>query len=315
MIASILQRWFALIWLTLWPAIFLGATEQPYVTCRIEGQLGNQLFMIAATLAYAWDNDTSPIFPELNRGDWNIPYNRQHIFFRLDPSSLPRPIQNAYHHPYFLNSDKIPYRPDQYLTGFFQSWKYFHHQREKILEALAPSESINDYLQIKYGDILAHPNTVAVHVRTYSPEVQSVGGLFFLGLSYFERAMGLFPEDTLFIVFSDRINWCKHHFLSFNKNIVYAEGNDHIQDLFLMSKMKHHIISNSTFSWWGSYLNINPNKIVIAPSLWVNPRNYANLLSDNLYFADWIILDVDYDAPYPKDIRNYDTHSKSMDNQ
>lgn len=313
MITSALQRCFKkLIWIVLFPAYFLAAEEQSYVTCQLEGQLGNQFFQIAATLAYAWDNDARPIFPELNKNEWNIPYNHQHIFFRLDDSPLPRPPQNSYHH-YYFNSDKIPYRPDQYLVGYYQAWQLFHHHREKILEAFAPSESIDNYLNGKYSELIAHPNTVAVHVRTQSPWVHNdSGGLFFVGLSYFERAMDLFDDDTLFVVFSDRINWCKHHFSKLQKNIVYIED-DYIYDLFLISKMKHQIISNSTFSWWSAYLNTNPDKIVVTPRYWFNPKNYPDVESVN--FPDWIILDVEYDAPYPADMRSYDAQSKSFDNQ
>lgn len=125
--------------------------------------------------------------------------------------------------------------------------------------------------------------------------------------------MTLFPEDTLFVVFSDRINWCKHHFSKLNKNIVFIEGNTHIQDLFLMSMLKSHIISNSTFSWWGAYLNTHPSKIVVAPNFWLNPRNYPPPLPDTFYFPDWKTIEADYDAPYPEDMHWYDSHSQSRD--
>ena len=109
--------------LTLWPIIFLAANEQPYVTCRIEGQLGNQIFEIAAALAYAWDYNVRPIFPELNRGDWNIPLIA-HTFFQVRYLIFTAAFAKFLSSSLFIfNSDKIPYRPDQCLFSYFQSWK------------------------------------------------------------------------------------------------------------------------------------------------------------------------------------------------
>lgn len=286
--------------------------DRPYVTCQLEGQLGNQLFEIAATLAYAWDNDVQPLFPDLNRTDWNIPYNKERMLFRLDNSELPQPSQHTYHHHYF-DSTSIPYFPDLYLRGYFQHWKLFDHHRDKLLEVFAPSDAIEAYLNTKYADLITHPQTVAIHVRTQSPWVHYESGSFFVGLDYFLRAMKLFPENTLFVIFSDRINWCKEHLSNAAKNMVFIEGNDHIEELFLMSKMKHFIISNSSYSWWAAYLSINPDKTVVTPKYWFHPKKHPNLESVNM--PSWTVLDVQYDAFYPEDMRAYDSHSLSIDNQ
>src|SRR5437016_5021446 len=69
--------------------------SKPYVTCHLSGQLGNQLYQIATTLAYAWDNNADPIFPDLNRKDLNIPINCKRVFYRLNKSSLPRPVAHT----------------------------------------------------------------------------------------------------------------------------------------------------------------------------------------------------------------------------
>lgn len=297
-----------------------AANESSYVSCELKGQLGNQLFEIAAALAYAWDYDLEPIFPELNKGEWNIYYNRDSIFFRLNASPLPRPPLSQFYEPscYQDHPEKPSFHRDQYLHGYFQSWIHFHHQRSRLLEIFAPSKEVESYLENKYADLLAHPNSVAVHVRTFNEVAHHDRVSPFLGLDYYQQAINLFPEDALFVLFSDRINWCKHHFKEFNRNIVYIEDNDHVQDLFLMAKLKHHIIANSTFSWWGAYLNTNPHQIVVAPRFWMNPllRHFPLEHPNAFYLPSWIIVDSDCNkAPYPEDIRQYDASSKSIDNQ
>lgn len=290
----------------------------PVVTGSIGGQLGNQLFIVAATLAYAWDYGAVPIFPDFNINSeitrtYKFDVNRDEIFFRLDTSEPPRPFINFYHEPHLWYSAlQIPFQMDQRLTGVFQSFDYFHRYRERILDIFAPSAAVTDYLQGKYGELIAHQHTVSVHVRT-GDERNHNHGLYFLGLEYFQKAMDLFPEDALFVIFSDRINWCKHHFSAFNKNCLFIEGNSAIQDLFLMSMMKHHIISNSTFSWWGAYLDPFPNTTVVAPTFWVTRK--LGHLSPHLFFPAWLRVMADLDAPYPADIRAYDPCSLSIDNQ
>lgn len=305
-----------LFWMVALP-LYCFSSDETFVTCQLRGQLGNQLYQIAATMAYAWDYQVKPIFPELNRIDNGIPENRKHIFFRLDASPLPRAVHSKFTETIWYSSAKVPYRPDQCLIGFYQSWIHFHHHRAKILELFAPTESQENDLQSKYYDLLSHPNTVGVHVRTFNRRLHDSGYFPFLGLQYYEKAMDLFPEDTLFAVFSDRINWCKHHFSHLDKNIIFIEGNNHVQDLFLMSKLKHQIIANSTYSWWGAYLNTNPNKTVIAPRYWLHPRidAFPPAQPNLFYLSDWLIIDPDCDAPYPNDMTAYDTCSASIDSQ
>ncbi len=273
-----------------------------FVTGSLMGQLGNQLFAIAAIQSYAWDHNVPAFFPELHLDWYNIPYNREHIFFRVNASPLPRAYSHEFNQSTPLSFDVISELPDLYLRGYFQSWRYFHHHREKILELFAPSDAYTSYLENKYGDLLAHPNTVALHVRTYSRWKHEMNVHGFIGLDYYKKAISYFPEDTLFVVFSDRIHWCKKHFSQLCKNVVFIEGNDHIADLYLMSRMKHMIMGASTFSWWGAYLNRNRHKIIIAPDQWMHPayipcRNYLR----DYYLPEWKIIPIEF-GEYPADI-------------
>jgi len=245
--------------------------KKPFVTCHFRGQLGNQLHQIATTLAHAWDNNLEPIFPELKRNDLNIPINRKRIFFRLNASPLPRPIQDTFKQLHHFEKIEIPCKPDHMLNGHFQTWEYYDHHRQKILDLFAPRDQELNQLKSKYAELLNHPLTVGVHVRTFNKKWSK--HIPFVGLAYYEKALSHFPPEALFVIFSDRINWCKHHFKKFNRPMIFIEKQDHIQDLFLMSMLKHNIIGNSSFSWWAAYLNKNPNKMVIAPSHFIRPTN------------------------------------------
>lgn len=122
------------------------------------------------------------------------------------------------------------------------------------------------------------------------------------------------PPDAIFVVFSDRINWCKKHFPALEKTFVFIEGNDPIDDLFLMSMMKHHILANSSFSWWGAYLDKSRGKIVVAPESWMHPDLYPYPLRhpNDFYLPDWIMAAPDFSAPYPADMTSYDV-TQSLD--
>ncbi|MDN3506144.1 MAG: alpha-1,2-fucosyltransferase [Simkaniaceae bacterium] len=284
--------------------------DKPYVTCRIRGQLGNQLFQIATTLAHAWDNNMHPIFPELQQTHNNIPANLKRIFYRLDANSLPRPVLSTFEQMDNFEYVEIPNNPDLYLRGYFQTWEYFDHHRDRIREIFSPGASELAKLQLKHTNLLNHPFTVGVHVRTFNKQWSNI--IPFVGLKYYKEAMDLFPSDALFVIFSDRINWCKQHFSQFNRQMIFIEDQDHIEDFILMSMLDHNIIGNSSYSWWAAYLNQNPDKYVVAPSHFVHPRIRSTV---NANMTEWHTIEVDVNTPYPDDIRKYDIFSQSIDTQ
>ncbi len=245
-------------------------STSPFVTAELMGQLGNQLFIIAATVSLALDHGATPIFPDLTRNKmYDIPLNYERLFHSL-PALLPKSVSFIYKEPRF-SYQAIPYRPNMKLSGYFQSEKYFSNHKQEILELFAPPVDVTAYLSLHYGDILEHPMTVSVHVRFYHEDPTGQAHPT-CRRDYFEKAMEYFPNDALFVVFSNQMKECKNLLSAIPKNLRFIEGEDHFCDLYLMSLCKHAIIANSSFSWWGAYLNRNPAKQVIAPKLWFNPR-------------------------------------------
>lgn len=299
--------------------VWLNCVEaEKYITVRTNYelgnnyQLGNQLFCIASTLAYAWDHSFEAVFPFLNEPGANRKYNRDAMFFRLD-MYLPRKINKNYYDMSWRYNPIPSFRRDVTLVGPFMSWKYFHHYRERILDILAPSAEIQQYLWGKYSQLIQNPHTVGVHVRTMDKTTHT--SIPFPGLIYFELAMEYFPDSSVFVVFSDRINWCKKNFTEKfpTKHFLFIEGNDHIQDLFLLSKMHGHILSNSTFSWWAAYLHDDLDHLVCVPESWFAPHFKAQM--DDIYLPNWVRIPHDiFKTPYPEDMYLYDERSASVDN-
>lgn len=295
----------------------LAAEDLPYATCWIAGQLGNEMCQISTTLAYAWDNGLEARFPELHQEKWNISFNRDHFFFRLNNKPLPRKPSAHYHENGWWNYDPIPPgEQDIYLKGIFFNKNRFHHHVDKLRNVFAPTKQLKKNLEQKYKWLVAHPKTCSVHVRTYSKDAVENHGCIFIGLDYYREAMGLFPKGTLFVFFSDRIQWCKQAFSHFPYNMIFIEGNNHVEDFHLMSMMQDHIIGNSEFSWWASYLDSKPNKRIIAPRQWYRSRTCVLPIDpDTLFFPEWTLLNVEVNQPYPDDMRDYDAFSTSTDTQ
>lgn len=303
--------------LTSW-GVVEGLPQERYISIRTNYelgnnyQLGNQLFCIATTLAYAWDHQFNPVFPFLNESGANREFNREKLFFRLE-THLPRDIKKTYYDMSWRYNPLPVFESDVILVGPFMSWKYFHHHRKQLLDAFAPSSDIMDYLTAKYGPLIENPHTVGIHVRTTDKTTHPA--IPFPGLTYFELAMEHFEASSVFVVFSDRINWCKKHFTEKfpDKYFIFIEGNDHIQDLFLLSKMRSQILSNSTFSWWAAYLHEDSHHTVCVPEEWFAPIFQAKM--DDLYLPEWIRIPHDiFNNPYPEDMYWYDAQSQSVDN-
>ncbi len=116
--------------------------------------------------------------------------------------------------------------------------------------------------------------------------------------SYYSDAIsyiGKHIKNPRFVVFSNDIVWCKNNMDYLDKNTVFVDWNhgaDSFRDMQLMSACAHHIIANSSFSWWGAWLGRNKNKIVIAPSTWQQTKtfDYRDLLP-----ASWVKIDNQFD--------------------
>lgn len=265
----------------------LPVLSQPVVEGIVKGQLGNQMFIVAATTSLALDHNALAIFPDFLNPASEGYCNHQEMFFRVNISSASE-MSYFYDDPSF-HYKPVPYHPNMKVNSWFQSEKYFRHHKKEILELFAPSQKITEYLISKYSHIINHPNSVAIHYRDYTVELPA--GKYFVDVnaSYYKKALERFnKKKALFVVFTNNPVRCKQVFCSLPYNFLFIEGENRFHDLYLMSMCKHNIIGNSSFSWWGAYLNPNPNKTVIAPKKWFNPTFIAD--DHDLIPRGWIKL-------------------------
>jgi hypothetical protein len=174
------------------------------------------------------------------------------------------------------------------LYGYFQTEKYFKNYREEILKTFTFKEEYSvqatTFLFEKIHSTSMYKDIVSLHVRrgdyTLYPNHHPV-----CSDDYYQSAIGKFDlENSVFLVFSDDIEWCKKKFEG--ENFIFSDTSNPYLDLAIMSLCDHHIIANSSFSWWGAWLNRSEDKKVIAPSRWFGP-SLVNDTSD-IYCKNWI---------------------------
>jgi len=163
---------------------------------------------------------------------------------------------------------------DCYLAGYWQSEKYFRNN-EKVIRSDFTFKVPLIGPNIEAASRIANSNAVSLHVRrgdyAANPRTLAVHGL--CSLDYYRSAVDFVArhvESPEFFIFSDDIAWVREH-LDITRACHYIDhnrGTDSHNDMRLMSLCRHHIIANSSFSWWGAWLNPRPDKIVIAPRRW-----------------------------------------------
>lgn len=245
------------------------------ISCLLQGGLGNQLFQVSTTCALAWENNDEAVF-DLSAHHLPLQGNkvenyRDNVFRNINFQNL-----DLTHFQTIKESEDFRYQKDSILFGYFQSEKYFINYRNRLLNLYSPNESIENYIKNKY-DYILHENTVSLHIRRGDYlKLQHVHPI--CDMDYYIKAINMFSKDSVFLVFSDDTPWCKQVFKS-KKYIIIEEEKDYI-DLYLMSMCKNNIIANSSFSWWGAWLNNNENKIVVAPKKWINNKEYEQIYTN-----------------------------------
>lgn len=242
----------------------------PITFPRLEqvGRLGNQLWQIAATLGYAVQRgDVVALPPEWSYRPWfSIPES----VYRAGPGT-PSPV--------FATHLSIQAR--QYLQDL-SIWS--PHAEGQVREWFAPSPAAEAILKAT-SVYEAVTGSIAVHVRR-GDNVYQQEWFWLPTLEYFERALATLPPAPV-VVFSDDIPWCREHLQPgrLGRAVTFFEGiarpkeqePDYMTapimdwvDLFLMTRARYHVISNSTYSWWAAWLSGNP--MPIYPGRWFGPR-------------------------------------------
>ena len=162
---------------------------------------------------------------------------------------------------------------NSYLDGYFQCEKYFKDIREIILKQFTINQDISNYTKEIKNKIQNSQNSCSLHIRrgdfVNSKNINIHGAC---DIEYYKKAMKYLEEkveNINYFIFSDDIEWVKENLAI--QNAIYIDSKEKRiphEDIYLMSLCKNNIIANSSFSWWGAWLNQNENKIVIAPKRW-----------------------------------------------
>ena len=196
---------------------------------------------------------------------------------------------NAVYEPHSLFLDGLGMRLSDanYLHGYWQSERYFGGQSDLIRQEFRFRNELDSVNAAIVREMRSAPSA-SVHIRRgdyLNVKASAVHGL--CSEQYYHAAIALLksriPDIRLF-VFSDDVDWVRQVLLPRYPEMVIVDHNRDEQsfnDMRLMSQCAHHIIANSSFSWWGAWLNPDPNKLVVAPTNWfANGTNSTDLIPD-----------------------------------
>lgn len=284
------------------------------LTIEIMGGLGNQLFQVFTLLSISMQ--TNQMFyledKEINVGVrkkhyWSTFLKSLSIFLKKNETIHILKREQEFQHTPFLVPPELTHSHNRginiKLSGYFQCYKYFHAQLPTIKNLINLSKTKDALIESKFGDYRPTENTVSIHFRIgdYS-NLQQYHPV--MTPEYYSRALLAMISDTgkddwevLYFCEEDDVETVLEK-ISEIKNLIRAtrECNltftcvDHSLDdweqMILMSMCVHHVIANSTFSWWAAYLNENEEKRVYYPSVWFGPA-LGNKNADSLILPGW----------------------------
>ena len=230
------------------------------ITVKLQGGLGNQMFQYAFGRAKSLEEHTGLA---LDMSHYQRAGSRS---FELDQFNIHASVARV---PWFRRFFNFK---NSYVEGYWQSETYFKNYADIVRADFTLKKPLSAGAQkiamaMKASD---GAETVSVHIRRgdyLSPKHTRIFSV--CGQEYYEAAMKIIAEKVAnprYFVFSDDIAWAQTLPFSYGTVFIKKEyGLEPCEELVLMSRAQHHIIANSSFSWWGAWLGTNPNKIVIAP--------------------------------------------------
>jgi hypothetical protein len=298
------------------------------IISRIAGGLGNQLFQYGFGLYLSKKNEceyylyidnryeeTSSTQRTFNLNDFQfkigfasesnikklVPYIENINLYRLIRKCkvkypfLPFNKNHLVESNYYFDERYVENRDTNlFLDGYWQSYKYVDEVRNILIRQFVLNEKFNIESNFFYNKIINSPNSVSIHVRRgdYISNKSNQEKYGTCDMDYYRLAIkrieALKGEKTVYFIFSDDIDWVKDNFKQL-REVVFVSSSNPSVDLKLMSMCNSNIIANSTFSWWGAYLNQNKSKIVIHPKQWLKDEN-ENKKMKLLFPPDWIAI-------------------------
>lgn len=250
------------------------------IIVRILGGLGNQMFQYAYARALSLNGydvqlDISKFKKYKLHGGYQLdkykidlkPAKPLSIFLGkvgLKPTKKEKSL--------LFNSDFKTLKGNEYVKGYFQTEKYFKEIRETLLSEFILKQKVSLQTQEIEQQILTSKNSCSLHIRRgdyiSDEKANKVHGT--CNLDYYQKAIEIINKkyfNTTFFIFSDDISWTQEN-LKVDKAVFVDVKSIPHEDLYLMSVCKNNITANSSFSWWGAWLNKNEHKTVISPKNW-----------------------------------------------
>lgn len=285
-----------------------ASQKEPLVVIQLSGGMGNQMFQYALYLQLKalgrnvkiddvteYDGrEARPIRLSVFDARYATPTETEMKCLTDSYLDLPSKIRRkltgrqtaAYVEKSQLFDAEVLKKERAYLIGCWQSEKYFKEIKEQVREVYTfRNIKLSSKMQ-EYEAQMQSKNSVSLHIRRgdYLQVSEVYGGI--CTQEYYMEAMRYMEEqvtDCHFFVFTNDPAWVKEHFQK--NNITVVEGNDEDAgyiDMYLMTQCKHYILANSSFSWWGCYLNSSKEKIVIAPKQWFQDRDCRDIYTDEM---------------------------------
>tara|TARA_B110000444_G_scaffold191649_1_gene181413 strand:- start:88 stop:900 length:813 start_codon:yes stop_codon:yes gene_type:complete len=266
------------------------------ISIYLQGGLGNQLFQIFTLIAYSLKHKIPFTLPETKEylvlQMYGEIYKRP-LYFDNFLKNLKPFLDNKFQHQVLYREKgffytELPFcKENMLLTGYFQSYKYFDSYKNNILKLIYcenyKKSPINNTISIHFriGDYKHNTNkhpvlSVDYYIKSLQHIIKKTNKDNWVIVYFFEK------KDIKEV--SEKIDNIKSHF----KNLTFKKCDQNLSDweeMISMSSCKHNIIANSTFSWWGAYLNENNDKIVCYPSVWFG--NELQTQINDLFLDDW----------------------------
>lgn len=254
------------------------------------GRLGNQMFQYAALRGLAAKHGYEYCLPPrsvVGTRDSNVVNSDITMFECFKIPDAPKMVTNyprVMESTHCLDEGLWNSCPDNIsLVGYFQTEKYFKHIEADIRKAFTFVDEIAQPTKEAFVSNFGDTEVIAIHVRR---------GDYLLhhhhikqDSAYYKNGLELLPTNLPVMIFSDGIDWCREQEVFSGDRFYFVEGNNTGVDLCLQTLCSYHIIANSSFSWWGSWLA--NSKKTIAPSKWFG-GDYKD--PKDLYLSSWIIL-------------------------